>query len=224
MSLHAEISTGRCPEKAEVLLSRAFGEKYVSQPTQENFCLCLNGELAGVAVNRLYLASEIGKQLFLSQEGELFYLTKFQDMIKNHGFLLNNKVIEIAYITIDPEHRNRGYAKGLFSKGLEDLRTKYPGETVIVMPKGPFAGKGLASQITKLMLEVEKNKNGSTNGLVNVNGERVSRTYLENILGLKLDAYTPYSGNQIITHLASTNGFSPVGYYRNLSPVWVKQI
>ena len=184
-------------------------------------------EIAGVATLKEYAFDQIAAQLFIDakyQDGylESIRLKPFGQLVAEHGYPGEYTTAEeLAYVTVVQKYRGMKLSGELFQFFTDQIARKRNPSLIFTIARGDFAHSGVQSLLTNYMLDVEKDKNGlREDGKVKVTGVWIDTEQASAAVGYVLANITPYSGSSAAIKTIEKYGGKPVGFYRNMSPVW----
>lgn len=192
-------------------------------------------ELAAAGIHKTYSWERLKDQLYYQPDYDesgfmiKVRLRKFVDQLADAGLPIEHqKVGEVAYMYVKPEFRGKGYGRQLFELQTAALQRDSLITLLFTLAQGPYAQTPLVGAALELILQKEKEQNGTReDGRALVTGVYVSTSEIMMAAGgqhYQIDQLNQYTGSEATVHLAEQDGFTPLGFSRNFSPLWVKPV
>ena len=187
--------------------------------------------IAGIATYNVFPWENIESQLYLQPvlDGDdiaAVKLRRFEDMI-TAGMKLDPPecAVELAYNLVEKPFRGQGIGRRQWDHRLDDISRQFHNPLIFTLARSPFSGMNLGEKTIKVLLENERQIQGLAQGApVKIQSVQMPIASLGEQLGIELASLSLKNGSPHTIHHCETSGFIPVGFSRNLCPVWVKQL
>lgn len=186
-------------------------KKFADDDGKKAYCIKADGKVAGLASYCYYPYSKIATQKFYELEDvalpRKIHLSRFSDFIQtsNSGY-----VAEMDYSVITPAYRGLGIGRILFDFRLSQIISERIANIVFLLSRSPLSGR---SQYWQKIFNIASN------------GEDVDpNKILHDCPYTQQNEVNYLWGTPQITNLAIKHNFIPVGFSKNLSPLWIKTL
>ena len=193
------------------------------------FCVTYGNIVVGISTYSLYDYCQLKDQMYLETDYQGDHLSamrlmSFHDLLEKKQIYQGEvpKAAGFGYSFVLPAFRNKGLAKRLFQRRLEDILSHQEVGVIFAIIRGPYAQQNVSPCVLSSLLEAEERANGRE-GIqrIKVTGVWVGSDQFEQELQLPVHSLNDYSGAPAMTKLIADGGFVPIGFFRSLSPVWV---
>lgn len=191
-------------------------------------CVTKGNEVVGVSTYKVYSFDEIRSQLYyegkFDSNNSLIALRfrTFENLLLQNRFCLNYQYVsELAYSSVKHEHRGVGLGSFMFNERMDRMKLLSNPYLLFTIARGIYTQFGITDELKNIMLENEKAKNGvKEDGKTNIKGEWINTEFLSSQLGHEISLVNFEAGAKQTIHLSKKFDFKPLGFSKNLSPLW----
>jgi hypothetical protein len=193
-------------------------------------CVVYEDKVLGIATYIIHTYEQLKSQIYIEANyvGEKLSqirLSSFEGLLHQKNIAQEGlpKAAGFAYSIVAQDFRGKGLGNILFKKRLDGLLHNQEVGIVFTIPRGPYVQSAISKSLTSFLLRAEESINGrkEDDNLVTITGVWVDSASISDFMNLPIDCLNFYSGSPATIKLASKYGFVPIGFFRNLSPVWV---
>lgn len=212
-------------DKFKYGINRFYSE--ISTGDAEVYVLKNGREVIGISTMKQYPFERISNQLYYApiRNGLCISglrLIPFEALLSMAGFCGDYSIVsELGYNFVRHQFRGQGFGRVMFDLRVKKVKEMGNSQLIFGIVRSRFAGS--ANQIFEHFLQMEQAQNGMNGKLVTVTGVPISVDGLEKSLKLDLSELSLNSGVQASAHLMASESFTPIGFAKNLSPLWVKE-